>query len=146
MPIYALRTIGGKEEILVDTIANKAIENNLQIYSVFRIEEIKNYVFIEGEEEDVIKVVKELPHVRNFLKNPLDIKEFEKYLEEKVEIKIEIGDIVEIIGGPFKGQKGRVTKVDEVKKEVTLELLETAIPLPLTISMDMVKIVEKKHG
>lgn len=146
MPIYAIRTIGGKEEILVDAIANKAIENNLQIYSVFRIEEIKNYVFIEGEEEDVLKIIKEVPHVRNFLKTPLEIKEFEKYFEEKVEIKLEVGDIVEIIGGPFKGQKGRITKIDEIKREVTLELLETAIPLPLTISMDMIKVIEKKHG
>jgi transcriptional antiterminator NusG len=145
MSIYAIRTIGGKEEILIDAIANKAIENNLQIYSVFRIEEIKNYVFIEGEEEDVLKVVKEIPHVRSFFKNPIDIKEFEKYFEEKVEVKVSVNDEVEIIGGPFKGQKGRVVRVDEIKKEVVLELLETAIPLSLTISMDMIKVI-KKHG
>jgi transcriptional antiterminator NusG len=144
MPVYAIRTIGGKEEILIDTIANKAIENNLQIYSTFKIEEIKNYVFIEGEEEDVIRVIRELPHVKSFFKNPIDINEFRKYFEEKIEVKISVNDEVEIIGGAFKGQKGRVIKVDEVKKEVTIELLEAAIPLTLTISMDMVKVI-KKH-
>ncbi len=144
MPVYAIRTIGGKEEILIDIIANKSIENNLQIYSAFRIEEIKNYVFIEGEEEDVIKIVREIPNVRSFSKNPIDVNEFKKYFEEEVEIKVSVDDVVEVIGGAFKGQKGRVVKVDEVKKEVVIELLEAAIPLTLTISMDMIKVI-KRH-
>ena len=145
MSIFVIRTIGGKEETLAEMIANKAIAENLQIYSVFKIEEIKGYVFIEGEEEDVMKVVREIPHVRNILPKPATLEELKEYLkvEEREEIKIEVNDIVEVIGGPFKGLKGRVIKVDEVKREVTLELLDVAVSLPVTISMELVKIVEK---
>lgn len=147
MPIYIIRTIGGKEETLVEMIANKAIAQNLQIYSTFKIEELKGYVFIEGEEDDVMKVLKEIPHVRSVLKQTMSLEDIKKYIkvEEKKEIKLELDDIVEIIGGPFKGLRGRVTKVDEIKKEVTLELLDVAVSLPVTINMELVKLIKKAN-
>jgi len=147
MPIYIIRTIGGKEETLAEMIANIAIKENLQIYSTFKIEELKGYVFIEGEEEDVMKVVREVPHVRSVLKETISKEELLKYLktEEKKEIKLEVGNIVEIIGGPFKGLKGRVVKFDEIKKEVTLELLDTPVSLPVTISAELVRVIEKSE-
>jgi len=145
MPIYIIRTIGGKEETLAEMIANIAIKENLQIYSTFKIEEFKGYVFVEGEEEDVMKVIKEVPHVRSVLKETITKEELMKYLkiEEKKEIKLEVGNIVEIIGGPFKGLKGRVIKFDEIKKEVTLELLDTPVSLPVTINAELVRVIEK---
>jgi len=145
MTIYVIRTIGGKEETIAEMIANKAISENLQIYSTFKIEELKGYVFIEGEEDDVMKVIKEVPHIRSILKQQISKEELLRYLkvEEKKEIKLEVGDIVEIIGGPFKGLKGRIMKFDEIKKEVTLELLDTPVSLPVTISLELVRLIEK---
>lgn len=146
MPIFVIRTIGGKEETLAEMIANLSISQNLEIHSVFKLDEFKGYIFIEGEEDDVMKVIKEVPHVRSVLKENITIEELKKYIktEEKKEVKLEIGDIVEIIGGPFKGLKGKVNKVDEIKKEVTIELLDVAVSLPVTISSELVKLVEKK--
>jgi ribosomal protein L24 len=63
---------------------------------------------------------------------------------KKDRIKIDKGDIVEIIGGPFKGEKGRIERIDKVKDEVTIELLEASIPIPVTISTEFVKIVKKE--
>ncbi|MEM5828295.1 MAG: transcription elongation factor Spt5 [Candidatus Aenigmatarchaeota archaeon] len=145
MPIYIIRTIGGKEEVIAEMIANKAISENLQIYSAFKIEEFKGYVFVEGEEDDVMKVIKEIPHIRSVIKQTITLEELSKYIkkEEKEEIKLEVNDIVEIIGGPFKGLRGKVIKVDEIKKEVTVELLDVAVSLPVTISLELVRIVEK---
>lgn len=143
--IYAIRTIGKKEDLVAEMIKNRAIENSLQIYSVFRIEELKNYVFIEGEEEDILIALQGIPFIRRIVKQPMKVEEFEKYFApKKEEIEIEIGDLVEVIGGPFKGQKGKVTKYDKIKGEITIELLEAAIPLPVTLNVSMVKIVEKK--
>lgn len=147
MTIYIIRTIGGKEETLIEMIANKAISQNLQIYSVFKIEELKGYIFLEGEEDDIMKVLKEVPYIRSILKQTINVEELKKYIkvEDKKEIKLEINDVVEIIGGPFKGLKGRITKVDEIKKEVTLELLDVAVTLPVTINMELVKIIKKSN-
>jgi transcriptional antiterminator NusG len=56
---------------------------------------------------------------------------------------IEKDDITEIIGGPFKGEKGRVQRIDKVKDEVTVELLEASIPIPVTISTELIKLIKK---
>jgi len=142
--IYAVRTIGGKEEIVVEQIANKAIANGLQIYSVFKIEEMKGYVFVEGELEDIEIIIKDVSGVRSIIREPIPIEQLEKFLEpKKTEVEIEVGDIVEVVGGPFKGQKGKVTRVDKIKREVTIEILEVAVPIPVTISVDLVKVVKE---
>ena len=142
--IYAVRTIGGKEEIVVEQIANKAIANGLQIYSVFKIEEMKGYVFVEGELEDIEIIIKDISGVRSIIREPIPIEQLEKFLEpKKTEVEIEVGDIVEVVGGPFKGQRGKVTRVDKIKREVTIEILEVAVPIPVTISVDLVKVVKE---
>ncbi|MCD6483243.1 MAG: transcription elongation factor Spt5 [Candidatus Aenigmarchaeota archaeon] len=142
--IYAVRTIGGKEEIVVEQIANKAIANGLQIYSVFKIEEMKGYVFVEGELEDIEIIIKDVSGVRSIIREPIPIEQLEKFLEpKKTEVEIEVGNIVEVVGGPFKGQRGKVTRVDKIKREVTIEILEVAVPIPVTISVDLVKVVKE---
>ncbi len=61
---------------------------------------------------------------------------------KKIEIKVNKGDVVEIIGGPFKNEKGKVTRVDEAKEELTIELLEAAIPIPITIPIESSRVIE----
>jgi len=46
------------------------------------------------------------------------------------------GDIVELIAGPFKGEKARVQRIDEGKDQVTVELYEATVPIPVTVRGD----------
>ena len=65
-------------------------------------------------------------------------------LEPKAEdYKIEVGDIVEMIGATFKGEKAKVTRVDKTKGEVVVSLLGATIPIPVTIKMDNVKVIRR---
>ncbi|MEK6874670.1 MAG: transcription elongation factor Spt5, partial [Nanoarchaeota archaeon] len=64
----------------------------------------------------------------------------------KRELSIQKGDIAEIISGPFKREKARVTRVDKVKEEVVVELLEAAVPIPLTLKMDAIKVIRRDTG
>ena len=57
---------------------------------------------------------------------------------------LEIGGIVEIIAGPFKGMQAKVVRVDASKEEVTVEILEAAFTLPITVHADYVR--ELKGG
>jgi len=78
------------------------------------------------------------------INKPIPLGEIQHFLESKrARIKIDDGDIMEIIGGPFKGEKGRVIRVNKIKDEVTAELLEASIPIPVTIATEFVKIVKK---
>ena len=70
--------------------------------------------------------------------------EVERYIVVKPVIEeLDEDDIVEIVGGPFKGMRAKITRVDKTKEEVTLELLEATFTLPITVHADYVKLVEK---
>lgn len=143
--IYTIKTVVGRENIVAETIANKAKRENLNISSLVHPEEIRGYLFVEGELSDVEKVIKMIPHVRGLIKRPVEIKEIQRFLQpRKVEVDLESGDLVEVIGGPFKGEKGKVTRYDKVKREVTIELVDVAVPIPITVSVEFVKLL--KHS
>jgi transcriptional antiterminator NusG len=142
--IYAVKTVVGREDVVLDAIAAKAKLQKLNVLSLVHPEEIKGYIFVEGEIKDIEEIIKTIPHVRGLIKTPVEIKVIEKFLEpRKVEIEIDVGYTIEVIGGPFKGVKGKVTRYDKTKREVTIEPLEVAVPIPITISADFVKILEK---
>ena len=58
---------------------------------------------------------------------------------------LEEGDIVEIIGGPFRGMKAKILRVEVAKNEVILNILESAYPLQITVPGDYVKLVRKRE-
>jgi transcriptional antiterminator NusG len=145
--IYTIKTIVGREDVVLDAIAAKAQTENLRINALVHPEEIKGYIFVEGELEDIVKAASGVPHVRGIIKKPVELKDIEKFLRPKVEkVELNIGDVVEIIGGPFKGEKGKVTRYDKIKGEVTLELLEVSVPIPVTVSVEFVKLIKKEKG
>ena len=63
---------------------------------------------------------------------------------QKKTMNIQKGDIVEIISGPFKREKAKVTRIDKTKEEVVLELLEAAVPIPMTMKMDGVSVIRRE--
>jgi hypothetical protein len=54
---------------------------------------------------------------------------------------IEVGCIVEILTGAFKGDKARVTSVSDITEEVSMVLYEQAIPMELKLRREHVKII-----
>lgn len=143
--IATIRTTTGRENVVIESIIARIKTRKIPIKSLFHPEEFRGYVFIEGEVNDIEASIKGIPHIRGLINKDVPLEELERFLiEEKREIKVEIGDIVEIIGGPFKGEKGKITRVDDTKNEVVVEFLEAAIPIPVTISVNSVRIYEKK--
>lgn len=123
----------------------KVKHHTIPIRSIFHPTELSGYVFIEGEINDIEASVKGIPHVRGLINKDVPMTQLERFLvAEKQQIKVETGDVVEIVGGPFKGEKGKVTRVDETKNELTVEFLDAAIPIPVTISVNSIRIYEKK--
>jgi len=144
--IYAIKTIIGRENIVIESMSRKAKVQNLDIKAALHPEEIKGYIFAEGEMGDIENVISQIPHARGIIRKTVPISDIKRFLEtEKMEIKINKGDIVEVIGGPFKGEKGKVTRHDKAKQEVTIELIEVTVPIPVTVNAGLVKIVEKKE-
>ena len=139
-----MKTVVGRENIVIDAISSKVKTHGLNVKTMVHPEEIKGYVFIEGELSDVENAVRLIPHVRGLIKNPVDIGQIQRFLQPKtVEFELDKGDIVEVIGGPFKGEKGKVVKYDKTKREITIELLEVTVPIPVTVSVEFIKLLEK---
>jgi len=144
--IYAIKTIIGRENVVLESMAGKAKARSLEIKAMVRPEEIRGYVFVEGELKDIESMIREIPHARGILRTPIPISDIKRFLEpKKVEIKINDGDIVEVIGGPFKGEKGKVTRFDVIKGEVTIELIEITVPIPVTVNAGLVKVIKKSE-
>ncbi len=142
--IFTIKTVVGRENVVIDTIASKVRVENLMISAILHPEEIKGYVFVEGDVDDIEKAAKSLPHSRGLIKKPVDINQIQRFLQpKKVEMDLHVGDSIEIIGGPFKGEKGKVTRYDKVKRELTMEPTETLVPIPITISVEFVKVLQK---
>ena len=143
--IATIRTTTGRENVVIDSIQSRIKNSALPIKSVFHPEDLRGYIFIEGEVNDIEACIKGIPHIRGLINKDVDLQQLERFLiATKEEIKLGIGDIVEIIGGPFKGEKSKITRVDDTKNEVTVEFLEAAIPIPVTISVNTVRLYEKK--
>ncbi len=144
--IYAVKTIIGRENVVIEVMMGKVKAQGLNVKAMVHPEEIRGYVFVEGELRDVEEMIREIPHARGILRKPILIKDIRRFLEpKKVEIKINEGDIVEVIGGPFKGEKGKVTRYDSTKVEVTIELIEITVPIPVTVNAGLVKVIKKRE-
>jgi transcriptional antiterminator NusG len=61
----------------------------------------------------------------------------------KRDINIQKNDIVEVISGPFKGENAKVSRVDKMKEDVVVELVEAAVPIPITVKIDAVKVIRR---
>jgi len=142
--IYTIKTVVGRENIVIDAITARIKVDNLNVQAMAHPEEIKGYVFVEGDLKDIEKVVQMIPHVRGLLKVPVEMEKIQRFLEpKKMEIELDKGDTVEVIGGPFKAEKGKVVRYDKTKREVTIELLEVSVPIPITVSVEFVKLLGK---
>lgn len=134
------RTTRGREKTAINAIRTAVKSNNLDINAVFHPEDLRGYVFIEGDEGAINDLSDEVRHLRGIIDEEVDISEIEKYLsEEEEDIKIEEGDKVEVVGGAFKGEDAKVKRVDETNREVTIELLDAAVPIPTTVDIDTVR-------
>jgi transcriptional antiterminator NusG len=143
--IFAIRTIVGREEVVLESLYNRAIKNSIPVKAIMHPQEIKGYVFVEGDLENVKELIKGVVNVRGLITTPVNISELEKFLKPKEsKIEVNLGDIIEVISGPFKDTRGKVTRIDTIKREVTIEPLEVSVPIPITIPIEFVKIVEKK--
>lgn len=144
--IFALRITANREDQVADFVASNAARKKLAVYSVIRPHGMRGYIFIEAEDKaSADQAAFGVPYARGILGGAVDYKEIEHMLEQvKKEINIQKNDIAEIISGPFKREKCKITRVDKQKEEVVVELLEAAVAIPITLKMDAVKVIRRE--
>ena len=144
--LFALRTTANREDQVMDFVSSNAVKRKLEVYSVIRPHGMRGYIFIEAATKaDAEQAAFNIPYARGILAAPVKYSEIEHMLEQvKHEVNILKGDIVEIISGPFKRENAKVSRIDKTKEEVVVELLEAAVPIPITVKMDAVKVIRRE--
>ena len=145
--IFALRTTANREDQVMDFVSSNAKKKKLDVYSLMKPHGLRGYIFVEAATRtDAEQAALNIPYARGILPKLIQMSEIEHMLEQvKVEKNIQKNDICEIISGPFKREKAKVTRVDKVKEEVVLELLEAAVPIPITVKMDSIKVIRREQ-
>tara|TARA_Y100000310_G_scaffold340592_1_gene436962 strand:+ start:1467 stop:1943 length:477 start_codon:yes stop_codon:yes gene_type:complete len=146
--IFTLRTTANREDQVVDFVVSNAQKKGLNVYAVIRPHGLRGYVFIEAAtREDAEQAYFGVPYARGILPTPVEYPEIEHMLETaKAQVNIQKNDTVEIISGPFKREKARIVRIDTSKDEVVVELLEAAVPIPITVKTDAVKVIRREEG
>ena len=143
--IFAVRTTVGQERNVSNLITGKIEANNIAIRAILVPETLKGYIFIETEGPHVVdEAISGIKHVRSRVPGVVPFAEVEKYIVVKPIIEeLDVEDLIEITGGPFKGMRAKITDIDRTKQEITIELLEATFTLPITIHADYAKLVGK---
>jgi len=143
--IFAVKTTTGQERNVARLVAAKVEMNKIPIKAILVPEALRGYVFVEAEGPHLVEdAISGIRHVRSRIPGIVSFAEIERYVIRKPIIEeLHEDDIVEVTGGPFKGMRAKITRIDKAKAEVTLELLEATFTLPITVHSDYVKLVEK---
>ena len=144
--IFIIKVTTNKEERALEMVAERAEKKQLNIFSVVRPHGLRGYMILEAaDRESAEEAVFNLPYIKGIIGKTLTYEEIKNMLEPKVEdVNIEIGDIVEMIGSTFKGEKAKVTRVDKAKGEVVVSLLGASVPIPVTMKMDNIKVIRRE--
>ena len=144
--IFIVKVITNKEERAIEMISRRAQKNQLNIYSVARPHGLKGYIILEAEDrESAEEAAYDLPYIKGIIGKTLKYEEIKSMLEPKVEdMNIKVGDIVEMTGQTFKGEKAKVTRIDKQKGEIVVSLLGASVPIPLTVKIDNVKVIRRE--
>jgi transcriptional antiterminator NusG len=140
--LFAVRTTGGQEKVVMNLLQNKIKTNKINILSVLLVDNLKGYIVIEAKDANAaFDALQGIRHIRGQLRGELEFKDIEGYLVTKTSApQIAVDNVVEIIGGPFKGMKATVTRVDNDKQEATVILLDAPYQLPVTVDTNYLKI------
>ena len=138
---YAIRTTGGQERVVANVLQNKIKSKNIGIYSILLLENFKGYIIVEAPDANVaFQALAGVRHIRGQIRGELPFKDIEGYLIKKpVVTELSVDDTVEVIGGPFKAMKAKITRVDYEKQEATVVLLDSPYQIPVTVDANYLK-------
>jgi transcriptional antiterminator NusG len=144
--IFALRTTANREDQVMDFLVSNVKKKKIPLFAVIRPHGMRGYIFVEAPDKQTAETAAfNVPYARGILPKEIQYSEIEHMLEQvKRDVDIRKSDVVEIIGGPFKREQAKVSRVDKAKEEVVVELLGAAVPIPITVKLDMVKVIRRE--
>lgn len=144
--IYAFKTTSGRELDVALIVERRILEKISKgedpgVLSILVAPGVRGYVFIETRNPQVvvnllanIKYASTQRYLKVSLNELLNMIKPKELIEE-----VNVGDEVEITRGPFRGMRARVVSIDKSKNTLTVNLLEAAFSIPITIPVNYVR-------
>ena len=145
--IFAVKTAIGHERAAATALYNRiGTLGNTNVYSILSPSKLRGYLLVEARSRERLKpLLKGVPHVRTVVEGTAEMSEIEGFLVPQPAVMgVTVGDIVELIAGPFKGEKARVQHIEKTREEITVELFESMVPIPITVRADHIRVLEKE--
>lgn len=144
--IYALRTLVGQEKNVAKLLSRNVRNSDIEITSILVPDNLRGYILVESSSKiDMQNPAFKVPNLRGSIEGEITFEEIRGFLKpEPIIASVKKGSIVELISGPFKGEKAKVVRIYESKEEVVLELIEAAIPIPVTVKGDQIILIQKE--
>lgn len=146
MSIYVYRVTAGQERVVMEMLERKIKAEKLPIYAVLHFDDLRGYMVVEAADSVAVRNAgMKIPHIKGVLDKTAGMADLDVLLAaaKPVSATVAKGDLVELISGPFKGEKARVLRIDENKDELTVELTEVAVPIPVTIKANVIRLHQK---
>ena len=139
--LFAVRTTGGQEKIVMRLLETKMKMGQIDVQSVLLLDDLKGYVVVEAQDPpSMFNAIQGIRHIRGQLRGELPYSEVDRYIIKKSTVtELSVDNTVEIIGGPFKGMKATVKRVDQEKEEAVVILLDAPYQLPVTVDANHLK-------
>ncbi|MBT7102209.1 transcription elongation factor Spt5 [archaeon] len=145
--IYIVKVTTNKEDKALEMIADKVKKKKIGIYAIARPHGLRGYIFLESpDHKHAEDAVFNLPYVKGIIGETVTYAKVKQMLEPvAADIKIEKNDIIEIISEPFKNEKAKVVRVDKAKNECVVSLLGAAVPIPVTVKLDNIRVIRREE-
>lgn len=160
MNIYAVRATAGQERVVAEIMYREAVNQRKElkavgkeVASVLYTTGLKGYILVEADSPGTVEdLARNVPKTKGLLlkrkgdlssAGSISMEELTKMLEPTpVVLEVRKGDLIELLTGPFKSEKARVAGIDKDKDEITVELIEAAVPIPVIVRGDDIKILK----
>jgi transcription termination/antitermination protein NusG len=148
--IFAVKTTGGQEKTVAKFVGDR-LEKKKQdgkespVWSILVLEAQKSYVFFEAPNAQAVSdAISGFKHVKGMVPGYIQFSDIEKFLVDKSIISdVGVGDVIEIVAGPFKGMRAKINRVEPQRSEVTVMLLDAPYQLPVTVDVGFIKIISR---
>jgi len=162
MAIYAVRATAGQERVVAEILYREAnnqktelSEQGKNVAGVMYTTNLKGYVLVEADSPGTVEdLARGVPKTKGLLLRKkgdlssagvISISELEEIIEPTpIASEVNKGDLIELISGPFKSEKARVARIDKDKNEITVELIEAAVPIPVVVRGEDIKIIVRE--
>lgn len=140
---FIVRVTIGREMQVFERFESQIPEGG-EVYSIIKPYSFKGYIIVEAKDvESVQKLIYNIKHVRGIIRREISFDEVLKSVKKKEQvISVNIGDIVKVLTGPFKGETASIKSINKEKGEVGVMFLESAVPINVNIKISDIMVTK----